>query len=395
MARTRILMLAVMTLGTATAWGQSNTREPHIGYLYPSGGQRDTVVQITAGGQFLRGASAVHVSGDGVQAKVIKYLRPVFNINKDQRELLQKNLKEVRQQRLSELYGKKFPLPAPAQKKAANKGADKSKPAPKENEKTKAPPLKMPEHPLLYDLENKSLRELAHLMNIIFFPRNKRQQNRQLAESVLIEITIDSDATPGNRELRIQTATGLTNPMVFQVGMLPEIRELEPNNKTAYGDLRSIPYLLKGVKLPKGRTLPKPRPLDLPVLLNGQIMPGDVDRFRFRARQGQHLVIQAHARILIPYLADAVPGWFQATLSLYDANGNEVAFADDYRFHPDPVLFYQITQTGEYELEIRDAIYRGREDFVYRIAVGEVPFITRMFPLGGKADVKTVAEIGG
>jgi len=394
MARTRILMLAVITLGVATAWGQSNTREPQIGYLYPSGAQRDTVVQITAGGQFLRGASSVHVSGDGVHAKVIKYLRPVFNINKDQRELLQKKLKEVRQQRLAELFGKSFQRPAPVQKKPAKGGANKSKPAQKENA-AKAPPVKMPEHPLLYDMENKSLRELAHLTNIIFFPRNKRQQNRQLAESVLIEITIDPDATPGNRELRIQTATGLTNPMVFQVGMLPEIRELEPNNKTAYGDLRSVPYLLKGVKLPKGRTLPKPRPLDLPVLLNGQIMPGDVDRFRFRARQGQQLVIQAHARSLIPYLADAVPGWFQATLALYDANGNEVAFADDYRFHPDPVLFYQIKKTGEYELEIRDSIYRGREDFVYRIAVGEVPFITRMFPLGGKADVKTVAQIGG
>ena len=27
-------------------------------------------------------------------------------------------------------------------------------------------------------------------------------------------------------------------------------------------------------------------------------------------------------------------------------------------------------------------IYRGREDFVYRIALGELPFITGIFPLG-------------
>jgi len=392
MARILILMLVAMTLGAATAWGQTN--EPHIGYLYPSGGQRNTVVQITAGGQFLRGASAVHVSGDGVHARVIKYMRPVFNINKDQRELLQKTLKEVRQQRLSELFGKHFQPPPPAKKKPVKNTGDKSKSDPKEKD-AKKPAVKMPEHPLLYDVENKSLRELAHLTNIIFFPRNKRQQNRQLAESVLIEITIDPDATPGNRELRIQTANGMTNPMVFQVGMLPETRELEPNNKTAYADLRYVPNLMKGVKLPKGKNFPKPKPLNLPVLLNGQIMPGDVDRFRFRARQGQQLVIQAHARSLIPYLADAVPGWFQATLALYDSYGKEVAFADDYRFHPDPVLVYQIKQTGEYELEIRDAIYRGREDFVYRIAVGELPFITRMFPLGGKVGEKTVARIGG
>ena len=83
--------------------------------------------------------------------------------------------------------------------------------------------------------------------------------------------------------------------------------------------------------------------------------------------------------------ADAVPGWFQATLALYDAQGNEVAYADDYRFDPDPVLLYEVPEDGEYGLEIRDAIYRGREDFVYRITVGELPFVTSIFPLGGHA----------
>ncbi len=221
---------------------------------------------------------------------------------------------------------------------------------------------------------------------MLFFPRTKLQVNRQLSEMVLIEVTIDADAAPGNRELRLGTRTGLTNPVVFQVGLLPEVRELEPNDKQAYPELPG---------LPKAAALPKAKPISLPAVLNGQIMPGDVDRFRFRALKGQKLVIQAHARSLIPYLADAVPGWFQATLALYDADGNEVAYADDYRFDPDPVLFYQIAEGGEYELEIRDSIYRGREDFVYRIAVGELPFITRMFPLGGKAGVETVATIAG
>jgi len=246
--------------------------------------------------------------------------------------------------------------------------------------------VKLPDHPLLYDLDNKSLRELAHITNVLFFPRNKQQTNRQLAEMVLIEVTIDPDARPGNRELRLGTKTALTNPIVFQVGLLPEIRELEPNNRKAYPELPNLS------KVPN---LPKEKPHDLPVLLNGQIMPGDVDRFRFRARRGQQLVIETQARSLIPYLADAVPGWFQATLALYDARDNEVAFADDYRFNPDPVLFYQIPKDGEYELEIRDSIYRGREDFVYRIAVSEQPFITQTFPLGGRAGVKTVASING
>jgi len=406
MLMTRRLIFVALSLSVATAWGQVNTREPHIGYLYPAGGQQGTTIQITAGGQFLGGATDVYVSGEGVRASVIKYIRPLRNLQREQRQLLQLRLKEVRDKRLSELgIAPRLPKRVPAKlgpkdnskkvedkPKAAKKVADtpelrrRSEDSTKKETAAKTEEVKLPDHPLLYDLDNKSLRELEHIRNVLFFPRNKQQLNRQLAESVLIEITIDPNAEPGNRELRLGTNTGLTNPVVFQVGLLPEIRELEPNNRQAYPELPNLPRALN---------LPKEKPLDLPVLLNGQIMPGDVDRFRFRAQQGQRLVMEAQARSLIPYLADAVPGWFQATLAFYDAKGNEVAFADDYRFNPDPVLFYQIPEDGEYELKIRDSIYRGREDFVYRIAVSEQPFITQMFPLGGRTGVKTVASVAG
>jgi len=88
---------------------------------------------------------------------------------------------------------------------------------------------------------------------------------------------------------------------------------------------------------------------------------------------------------LIPYMADAVPGWFQAVLALYDAHGKEVAYNDDYRFKPDPTIFYEVPKDGQYVLAIYDAIYRGREDFVYRVTIGEMPFVTSIFPLGGRA----------
>ncbi len=124
-------------------------------------------------------------------------------------------------------------------------------------------------------------------------------------------------------------------------------------------------------------------------------MPGDVDRYRFEARKGQQLIVAASARELIPYLADAVPGWFQAVVTLYDVTGRELAYDDDYRFHPDPVLHYEIPKDGEYILEIKDAIYRGREDFVYRVTLGELPFVTSIFPLGGPAGAATTVELKG
>ena len=98
---------------------------------------------------------------------------------------------------------------------------------------------------------------------------------------------------------------------------------------------------------------------------------------------------------MIPYLADAVPGWFQAALTLYDAAGTEVAFSDHCLYQPDPLLAYKVPRDGEYVLEIKDALYRGREDFVYRIEAGELPYITSIFPLGGPAKTRTTVALEG
>src|SRR5690606_15999770 len=53
-------------------------------------------------------------------------------------------------------------------------------------------------------------------------------------------------------------------------------------------------------------------------------------------------------------------------------SGREIAYNDDFHFRPDPALACTIPEEGEYVAEIRDALYRGREDFTYRIKVVEL-----------------------
>lgn len=195
-----------------------------------------------------------------------------------------------------------------------------------------------------------------------------------IAETVTVRVTIAADAKPGRRELRLETPAGLSNPLAFHVGQLPEFREAEKRSATSIEEVTDI---------------------SLPCVVNGQIMPGDIDRYRFKASKGQRLVFTLSARELIPYLPDAVPGWFQAVLALYDAKGNELKFADDFRFHPDPVLAFEVPEDGEYTVAVHDNIFRGREDFVYRLAAGELPFISEIFPLGGKAGEPTNVELRG
>jgi len=342
--RWHIAFWLVFLAAAPSARAQLGQKDPHIGYVYPAGGRQGASFEVLVGGQYLSGVTKVYVSGEGAQATVVKHTKP---LTPKQVAELRNRLQEVRKRVQAEMTsgnkpGRRGDYWTRFRKIAIEMGVDAE------------------------DL--KAFEELRKQRT-----DPKRQLNPQLAETVAIRVTLAPDAEPGQRELRLRAAGGLSNPLRFHVGQLPEYCENEPNDKTPDS----------GIQQP------------LPVILNGQIMPGDVDRFRLKARKGERLVVAASARELIPYLADAVPGWFQATLGLYDASGNEVAYADDFRFHPDPVLYYEIPHHGQYVLEIKDAVYRGREDFVYRITVGEVPFVTSIFPLGARHGSQRAVELEG
>lgn len=317
---------------------------PTVGYVYPAGGQQGATFTVTIGGQSLRGSDDIYVTGDGIRASVEEYVPALGN---QELSKVQRVLRDLVRRRWvasvkDSAYSGLMPGEAP-----------------------------LPDHPWLRDLDERSPIELERLRQKLFDPR--AQPNAQIGEQLVLTLTIDADAAPGYRELRVVSPTGMSNPMRFQVGTLPEVCEEDFTG-------------------PGSSDAPE---VEMPVLINGQIMPGEVDRWTLRAKKGQRLVAQAQARKLIPYLADAVPGWFQATLTLYDPSGKEVAFCDDYRFDPDPVLMYEVPADGLYRLEVCDSIYRGRADFIYRISAGELPFVTEVFPLGGSEGEEAVATISG
>ena len=372
-----LAMVLAMFLFTTAIRAQSNQRTPSIGYVYPAGGEQGSSVQIVIGGQNLRNISRVCVSGEGAHATLVRYMGRFRRLNGEERRELRRRLDALkRPSDGTETVGTKPSGDATGRsrfrKEVVRKGAAAS-PKKKKDGENVPDQVKLPNHPLLNDLESLSPWELEFVENQFFRSNNKDQPNAQIAETALIEVAIDTNALPGDRELRIETSLGMTNPLCFQIGQAPEKCEPEPFNPKA----------------------PPSEPIDVPFVMNGQIKPGDVDRFRFRAREGQELVIATYARHLIPFLADAVPGWFQATVTLFDESGKEMIFVDDFRFNPDPVLFFAVRATGVYEIEIRDSIYRGREDFVYRVSIDEQPFITSIFPLGGRVGEKTTASIKG
>jgi len=340
----RTIVFFLLLGGTAFA-----QQGPHLAYVYPAGGKVGTTFQITVGGQFLLTASNAFVTGPGASATVLDHNRPMnqkdFNDLRDRLKTLQDKFQATRR---------------------GNSGT---------NVWTAADAV-----------ERQQIRE-----KILKNPPN-RTANPAMIDTVIIKVSIAANAAPGEREIRLATPNALSNPLRFCVGTLPEITKLaaKPTN----------PDLDKYIEKMGGRPAPVGTPkyethVSLPAVVNGQIMPGGVDRYRFLATRGQQIIIAASARELIPYLADAVPGWFESVLTIYDAKGKELASGERFHFRPDPVIHFEVPCDGEYTVEIHDSIFRGREDFVYRLAIGELPFVTGIFPLGGKSGENTSVILTG
>lgn len=369
---TRYLIFSVFAVMLMPFGILAQDRAPKVGYAYPAGGQKGSSVTVELAGQHLRQMTEAHVSGEGVHVSIVTNM-PAYpnNLNREERYLLmdlamntimmrfeESGLSGQQVQKAKDIMIKQWPWNALKEKNLELEGET------------------IPAHFLMMGFENKSVREIMHAMNILFFPNKYRQINRQLAETVVVNAVIDRDAQPGERILWLSSPKmGVSSPIVFQVGDTPERSELEPNDgKSFEHPIHMEDYKQYFLGAPE----------TVPFVMNGQIMPGDIDRFRFKAEKGQKLLIETEARRLIPYLADTVPGWFQAVITLYDSNGKELVFADDHFINPDPVMYYEVVEDGEYELGIRDAIYRGREDFVYRITVRDAPWAGKELVEGSK-----------
>lgn len=199
------------------------------------------------------------------------------------------------------------------------------------------------------------------------------EDNLQIAQRIKVRLNISKDAKPGLRDLRVVSDKGVSNRLFFEIGQFDNVLEAEPNSDLQHANKVD----------------------NLPSTLCGQIMMSDKDFWSFKAKKGADIVIDVKARLFTPYIADAVPGWFQPILTLYNEKGKEVAYCDDYRFRVDPLIIFKVPETGTYILEIKDALYRGREDFTYRIDIGELPYITSISPIGGLAGKNTKVEVHG
>ena len=361
----KLLWIAAIGLAGGTVFAPpARAQRPYIGFVYPAGGQQGTTVQVRFGGQGMEQVSAILVSGTGVTVRSSECYRRLDN---SEINLLTDQLKDLKRAQPAATAMMMAPMATEpmmmsttatgATPAVAGAGAARTN--------------------LILEIEKRT-RDFV-----------QTPASLAIATITVAELEIAADASHGEREIRLVTARGISNPLVFHIGQLPEVLR-KP--------MRTANFQILGKEAAALRKRPPEEVeerITIPCTVNGQIASGESNRYRFIAHKGQRLLLATLARQLIPYIADAVPGWFQPVLVLTDAAGKELAYGDDYRFKPDPVIFYEVPQDGEYVFAIHDAIYRGREDFVYRVTIGELPFVTSIFPLGSPVGAPVIPQMKG
>jgi hypothetical protein len=152
-------------------------------------------------------------------------------------------------------------------------------------------------------------------------------------------------------------------------------------------------------------------PVAAPTVINGRIaQPGEIDKFKIKARSGQRLLIEVQARDLGTSRLEAVITAYDSAGKTLDSAGDKPLPEDVFavqgtsRTSNDPFLNLQVPEgTDEITLAIEDIAGRGGPHFGYRIAVRQqaedfsltlaTPYVN--VPKGGTAFVAVAADRRG
>ena len=175
-------------------------------------------------------------------------------------------------------------------------------------------------------------------------------------------VTVSADVPAGTYDARVVSQHGVSSPRLFAVSRgLTELMEVEPNDE--YATAQELP---------------------LNAVVNGSSDGNKEDRFRLRLSAGQRIMIVCEAQKLDSPL--------DATLTLLDNNGKQLAVSSDVAGR-DPRIAFRAPAAGDYQILIADLTYRG--GLPYRLRVTDRPWVENLFPRAVQAGVPTSLTLLG
>lgn len=169
------------------------------------------------------------------------------------------------------------------------------------------------------------------------------------------KVRIAADSPLGFHDLRVRTATGVSELRGFSVGAMPEVAEVEPNN-----DFEA------------------PQAVATNVVVNGVAENEDVDYYVVEAKKGDRIAAE-------------VEGWrlgitlFDPYVAILDAKRFELASSDDAALiWQDAFASIVAPEDGKYVIAVRESAYAGNGACLYRLHLGDFPRATAVMPPGGR-----------
>jgi hypothetical protein len=184
--------------------------------------------------------------------------------------------------------------------------------------------------------------------------------------TVKAKLKIAADAPLGLHDIRVRTATGISELRTFSVGALKEINEVEPNNDFAV-----------------------PQVIPMNVTVTGVADNEDVDYFAVEAKKGERISAEVEGMRLGITL-------FDPAVAILNTKRFELASSDDAALiWQDGFASVLAPEDGKYIIQVRESAYAGNGSCLYRLHVGNFPRSTGVLPSGGKLGEKlSVTWIG-
>jgi hypothetical protein len=180
---------------------------------------------------------------------------------------------------------------------------------------------------------------------------------KALAKANDFAVTVAADVPPGIYEAQVFGRFGLSNPRGFVVGTLPEVAEKSGNNTPATA-----------------------QEIALDTVINGRTDSQAADHYKLNLKKGQRVIAICLAQELDSRASDA--------LLLISPDGQELE-----RARKGGLLDHTATADGPVILKVHDFVYRGGDQYFYRLTVTTGPHIDFVFPPAiepGKASKVTV-----
>lgn len=188
-------------------------------------------------------------------------------------------------------------------------------------------------------------------------------------------IEVNETAMPGIYPLRIETAEGLSNSLLFTIGAFPHVAERESDPGTEEEEVAN--------DFPEAA-----QSLEVPVTVGGRLQGAERDLYRVRLGAGEALVAEVAAR--------RVGSAIDPNLELLDSDGMVVARNGDAPgLGLDARLAFQASEDGNYFVAVRDERFSTQDQDFYLLTVGDFRYAGSVYPLGWTRGAKVQAEFFG